>query len=94
MQAKKTVWVPVLARLTFRLEDTMKRIAVFVLVLISLAWLAPARAQIYRGPNSAEQARKAGKKSQKTMAKQQRKAAKKLAKAQRKAAKRQKQHRA
>ena len=72
----------------------MKRIAALVLVLLSLAWLAPAHAQIYRGPNSAEQARKAGRKSQKTTAKQQRKAAKKLAKAQRKAAKRLKQNRA
>jgi len=72
----------------------MKRIPVFVLILLSLAWLAPAHAQIYRGPNSAEQAQKAAKKAQKRTAKQQRKAAKKLAKAQRKAAKRQKQNRA
>lgn len=72
----------------------MKRILVLVLVLLSLAWLAPAHAQIYKGPNSAAQARKAAKKSQKKTAKQQRKAAKKFAKAQHKAAKRQKQHRA
>jgi len=72
----------------------MKRIPAFVLILLSLAWLAPARAQIYRGPNSAEQARKAAKKQQKRTAKQQRKAAKKLAKAQHKATKRQKQNRA
>ena len=72
----------------------MKRIPAFVLILLSLAWLAPARAQIYRGPNSAEQARKAAKKQQKRTAKQQRKAANKLAKAQHKATKRQKQNRA
>lgn len=68
----------------------MKRIPAFVLILLSFAWVAPARAQIYRGPNSAEQAQKAAKKEQKRTAKEQRKAAKKLAKAQRKAAKRQK----
>lgn len=72
----------------------MKRIPGLVLLLLSLAWLAPVHAQIYRGPNSAEQARKAAKKEQKRTAKQQRQAAKKLAKAQRKAAKQQKQHRA
>jgi hypothetical protein len=72
----------------------MKRIPAFVLVLLCLAWLAPAHAQIYRGPNSAEQAQKAAKRDEKRAAKQQRKAAKKLAKAQRKAAKRQKQNHA
>jgi len=72
----------------------MKRVPAFVLILFSLAWLAPAHAQIYRGPNSAEQAQKAAKKEQKRTAKQQRKAAKRLAKAQHKAAKRQKQNRA
>ena len=73
---------------------TMKRIPAFVLILLSFAWPAPARAQIYRGPDSAKQARKAAQKGQKKAAKQQRKAAKKLAKAQRKAAKRQKRNRA
>jgi len=73
---------------------TMKTIPVLVLILLSFAWSAPVHAQIYRGPNSAEQAQKAAKKYQKRMAKQQRKAAKRLANAQRKAAKRQKQHRA
>jgi hypothetical protein len=72
----------------------MKRIPAFVLILLSLAWLAPAHAQIYRGPNSAEQVQKAAKRDQKRAAKQQRKAAKKLAKAQRKAAKRQRHYRA
>ncbi|HXU18335.1 MAG TPA: hypothetical protein VN708_24720 [Terriglobales bacterium] len=72
----------------------MKRISAFVLILLSLSWSAPAHAQIYRGPNSAEQAQKAAKKYQKRVAKQQRKAAKKLAKAQRNAAKRQKHNRA
>lgn len=71
----------------------MKRIPAFVLILLSFAWLAPARAQIFRGPDSAKQARKAALKDQKKAAKQQRKASKKLAKAQRKAAKRQRHHR-
>lgn len=68
----------------------MKRIPAFVLILLSFAWLAPAPAQIFRGPDSAKQARKAAMKDQKRAAKQQRKASKKLAKAQRRAAKRQK----
>lgn len=71
----------------------MKRIPAFALVLLSFAWLAPARAQIFRGPDSAKQARKAAMKDQKRAAKQQRKASKKLAKEQRKAAKRQKHNR-
>jgi hypothetical protein len=72
----------------------MKRIPALVLILLSFACLAPAYAQIYRGPNSAKQAQKAAKKNQKRAAKQQRKAAKKLAKAQGHAAKRQKHNRA
>jgi len=72
----------------------MKRIFALVLILLNFAWSAPARAQIYRGPNSAKQAQNAAKKDQKRVARQQRKAAKKLAKAQRKAAKRQKHNRA
>lgn len=72
----------------------MKRIPAFVLILLSFAGSAPAHAQIYRGPNSAEQARKAARKNQKRAAKQQRKAAKKLAKAEGKAAKRRKRNRA
>jgi hypothetical protein len=71
----------------------MKRIAGFVLILLSFAWSIPAQAQIFRGPNAAEQAQKAGKKSQKRAARQQRKAAKRLTRAQRKAAKRQKRNR-
>jgi len=71
----------------------MKRIPAFLLILSCFAWSVPAHAQIYRGPNSAEQARKAAKKDQKKLAKQQRRAAKRLAKAQRKAAKRQKHNR-
>jgi len=71
----------------------MKRIPAFALILLSVAWLAPAHAQIFRGPDSAKQARKAAMKDQKRATKQQRKASKKLAKAQRKAAKRQRHHR-
>jgi len=71
----------------------MKRIPAFALMLLSVAWLAPAQAQIFRGPDSAKQARKAAMKDQKRATKQQRKASKKLAKAQRKAAKRQRHHR-
>jgi hypothetical protein len=71
----------------------MKRIPAFVLILLSLAWVAPAGAQIYRGPDSAEKAQKAANKSQRRAARQQRKAERKLAKAQRKAVKRQKHHR-
>jgi hypothetical protein len=71
----------------------MNRIPAFVLIFSSLAWSAPAQAEIYRGPNSAKQAQKAAKRYQKRVAKQQRNAAKKLAKAQRKAAERQKHNR-
>jgi hypothetical protein len=72
----------------------MKRIPAFVLILLSFTWSAPARAQIFRGPNAAKQAQKAAEKDQKRAAKQQREAAKKSAKAQRKAAKRQKHNHA
>ena len=71
----------------------MKRIVAFMLVALSCTWSVPTQAQIYRGPNSAQQAQKAARKDQKKAAKRQRKANKKLLKAQRKAAKRTK-HRA
>ena len=71
----------------------MKRILAFMLVVLSFTWSVPTQAQIYRGPNSAQQAQKAASKDQKKAAKRQRKANKKLLKAQRKAAKRAK-HRA
>jgi hypothetical protein len=71
----------------------MKRIPVFTLVLLSFMWCIASQAQIYRGPNSAQQAQKAARKDQKRAAKRQRKANKKLLKEQRKAAKRAK-HRA
>ena len=70
----------------------MKRIPVFVLVLLSCALPISTRAQIYRGPDGERQAQKAAKKDQKRAAKNQRKAAKKYRKAQRKAAKRRKRH--
>ena len=66
----------------------MKRISACVLVVLSCTWCIPGQAQIYRGPNSAQQAQKAGRKYRKNAAKRQRKANKKLLKAQRKAAKR------
>lgn len=65
----------------------MKRIPAFTLVLLSFTWSIPSQGQIYRGPNSAQQAQKAGRKYRKKTAKRQRKASKKLLKAQRKAAK-------
>ena len=68
----------------------MKRIPVFVLVLLSFALPISIRAQINRGADSAQRVQKAAKKNQKRAAKNQRKAAKKYRKAQRKAAKRQK----
>jgi hypothetical protein len=71
----------------------MKRMAAFTLVLLSLTSSIPSQAQIYRGPNSAQQAQKAARKDQRRAAKRQRKASKKLLKAQRKVAKRAK-HRA
>ena len=67
----------------------MKRIFVLVLFFLSLALPISTRAQIYRGPDSAQQAQKAAKKDQKRAAKNQRKVAKKSRKAQHKAAKRQ-----
>jgi ATPase subunit of ABC transporter with duplicated ATPase domains len=66
----------------------IKRIPAFTLVVLSLTWFVPSQAQIYRGPNSAQEAQKAARKDQKRAAKRQRKANKKLRKAQRKAAKR------
>jgi hypothetical protein len=66
----------------------MKRIPAFTLVVLSLTWSIASQAQIYRGPNSAQEAQKAARKDQKRAAKRQRKANKKLRKAQRKAAKR------
>jgi ATPase subunit of ABC transporter with duplicated ATPase domains len=71
----------------------MKRVAVLVLVILSFTWSIASQAQIYRGPNSAQEAQKAARKDQKRAAKRQRKTIKKLLKAQRKAAKRAK-HRA
>ena len=71
----------------------MKRVPAYMLLVLSFTWCVPSRAQIYRGPNSAQQAQKAGRKYRKKAAKRQRKANKKLLKAQRKAAKRAK-HRA
>lgn len=72
----------------------MKRIPAFALISLSLAWSAPAGAQIFRGPNATKQAQKAAENDQKRTAKQQRKEAKKFAKAQRKAAKRKKHNHA
>ncbi|HEX3104152.1 MAG TPA: hypothetical protein VHQ22_06855 [Terriglobales bacterium] len=66
----------------------MKRVAAFTLVVLSLTWSIASQGQIYRGPNSAQEAQKAARKDQKRAAKRQRKANKKLRKAQRKAAKR------
>jgi hypothetical protein len=70
----------------------MKRIPAFILlVALSFAWLTPATAQIFTGPDSARRAQKATKKQQKALkkaAKKQRKAMRKYEKAQRKAAKR------
>jgi hypothetical protein len=71
----------------------MKRVPAYMLVILSFTWCIPGQAQIYRGPNSAQQAQKAARKYRKKAAKRQRKASKKLLKAQRKAAKRAK-HRA
>jgi len=69
----------------------MKRIPVFTLLVLSFMWSIPSQAQIYRGPNSAQQAQKAARKDQKKATKNQRKANKKMLKAQRKAAKRTRQ---
>jgi hypothetical protein len=69
----------------------MKRIPAFTLVVLSLTWPISSQAQIYRGPNSAQEAQKAARKDQKRAARRQRKANKKLRKAQRKAAERAKQ---
>jgi hypothetical protein len=66
----------------------MKRIPAYALVVLSFTCCIPAQAQIYRGPNSAQEAQKAARKGQKRAAKRQRKASKKLLKAQHKAAKR------
>ena len=71
----------------------MKRVPAYMLLILSFTWCIPSQAQIYRGPNSAQQAQKAARKDQKRAAKRQRKANKKLVKAQRTAAKRPK-HRA
>ena len=66
----------------------MKRVAILILVILSFMWPIASQAQIYRGPNSAQEAQKAARKDQKKAAKRQREANKKLRKAQRKAAKR------
>jgi hypothetical protein len=66
----------------------MKRVPAFVLMILSFTWCIATQAQIYRGPNSAQEAQKAARKDQKRAAKRQRNANKKLRKAQRKAAKR------
>jgi hypothetical protein len=66
----------------------MKRVPAFALVIVSLGWSVPSQPEIYRGPNSAQQAQKAARKYRKSAAKRQRKARKKLLKAQRKALKR------
>jgi hypothetical protein len=66
----------------------MKRIPAFTLLLLSFTWSIASQAQIYRGPNSAQEAQKAARKDQKKAAKRQRKVNKKMSKAQRKAAKR------
>jgi len=68
----------------------MKRIAIFILLAASsFVWSSPARAQIFRGPDSDRKAEKAGekyRKAQKKALKKQVKAMKKYQKAQRKAA--------
>jgi hypothetical protein len=69
----------------------MKRISVLILLCLTLAWVVPANAQIFRGPDSAKRANKAAEKDRKKAAKQREKALKKYAKAQRKAAKQAKQ---
>jgi hypothetical protein len=66
----------------------MKRVPAYMLVVLSFTWCIPSQAQIYRGPNSAQEAQKAARKDQKRTARRQRKANKKLRKAQRKTAKR------
>jgi hypothetical protein len=66
----------------------MKRVAILILVIFSFMWPIASQSQIYRGPNSAQEAQKAARKDQKRAAKRQRKANKKLRKAQRKTAKR------
>jgi hypothetical protein len=74
----------------------MKRIPAFILlVTLSFAWLIPAKAQIFSGPDSARQAQKAAKKEQKAQsnaAKKQQKSMKKYEKAQQKSAKRTRRH--
>jgi len=71
----------------------MKRIVGWMLVLLTLAWVDPSQAQIFRGPNSARQAQKAARKDQKRAAKRQLKAYKQAIKAQRRAVKRARRHR-
>jgi len=66
----------------------MKRVPAFTLAVLSFTWPISSQAQIYRGPNSAQEAQKAARKDQKRAAKRQRKSSKKFLKAQRKAAKR------
>jgi hypothetical protein len=72
-------------------EGELKRIPVLMLlVALCFAGSMPARAQIFRGPDSARQAEKANKKQQKALqkaARKQQKAFRKSSKAQRKAAK-------
>jgi len=74
----------------------MKRIpALILLVALSSAWSIPAKAQIFRGPDSERQAQKAAKKQQKALnkaARKQQKAMEKYEKAQRKAAKKAQRH--
>ncbi len=67
----------------------MRRIpALILLVILSIACAAPARAQIFMGKDSAQRAQKAAKKQQKAR----NKAIKKYQKAQRKAAKKSRRH--
>ena len=74
----------------------MKRIpAIVLLAVLSVTWLMPAKAQIFKGPDSARQAQKAAKKERKAQAKaarKQQKAMNKYEKAQRKAARKSQHH--
>ena len=74
----------------------MKRItAIALLAILSFAWSRSAKAQIFKGPDSARQAQKAAKKERKAQAKaarKQQKAMNKYDKAQRKAAKKSQHH--
>jgi hypothetical protein len=66
-----------------------------LLVALSFAWSPPAKAQIFRGPDSEKKAQKANEKQQKALnkaARKQQKAMRKNEKAQRKAAKKAQRH--